>query len=33
VRGNPIEQPAIYIGLFLLLAGNVMMHRMVNFKY
>lgn len=33
VRGNPIVQPAIYIGLFLLLAGNVMMHRMVNFKY
>ena len=33
VRGNPIVQSAIYIGLFLLLAGNVMMHRMVNFKY
>ena len=33
VRGSPIVQPALYIGLFLLLAGNVVMHRMVNFKY
>lgn len=33
VRGSAIVQPAIYIGLLLLLAGNVVMHRMVHFKY
>src|SRR6516165_4062482 len=33
VRGNPILEPAIYVGLFLLLVGNVVMYRMVHFKY
>ena len=33
VRGSPILEPAIYVGLFLLLVGNVVMYRMVHFKY
>ena len=33
VRGSPILEPAIYVGLFLLLLGNVVMYRMVHFKY
>ena len=33
VRGSPILEPAIYVGLFLLLVGNFVMYRMVHFKY
>lgn len=33
IRSNPIVEPAIYIGLLMLLVGNVIMYRMVNFKY
>lgn len=33
IRSNPIVGPAIYLGLLLLLVGNVIMYRMVNFKY
>ena len=33
VRGSAILEPAIYVGLFLLLVGNVVMYRMVHFKY
>jgi tight adherence protein B len=33
VRSDPIVEPAIYIGLLLLIVGNVIMYRMVNFKY
>jgi tight adherence protein B len=33
IRSNPIMEPAIYIGLFLLIAGNIIIYRMVNFKY
>jgi tight adherence protein B len=33
IRANPIVEPAIYLGLFLLLVGNLIMYRMVNFKY
>lgn len=33
IRSNPIVEPAIYIGLALLVVGNVIMYRMVNFKY
>lgn len=33
IRSNSIVTPAIYIGLILLFVGNVIMYRMVNFKY
>jgi tight adherence protein B len=33
IRSNPIVTPTIYLGLALLLVGNVIMYRMVNFKY
>jgi tight adherence protein B len=33
IRSNPIVGPTIYLGLLLLLVGNVIMYRMVNFKY
>jgi tight adherence protein B len=33
VRDSPIVQPAIYIGLGLLLFGNIIMRRLVNFRY
>jgi tight adherence protein B len=33
IRTNPIVEPAIYLGLFLLIVGNLIMYRMVNFKY
>jgi tight adherence protein B len=33
IRSNPIVEPAIYLGLFLLVVGNAIMYRMVNFKY
>jgi tight adherence protein B len=33
IRSNPIVEPAIYLGLFLLLFGNIILYRMVNFKY
>ena len=33
IRSSPIVEPAIYIGLLMLLVGNVIMYRMVNFKY
>ena len=33
VRGSAILEPAIYVGLFLLLVGNFVMYRMVHFKY
>ena len=33
IRTNPIVEPAIYLGLFLLISGNLIMYRMVNFKY
>ena len=33
IRSNPIVEPAIYIGLMMLLVGNIIMYRMVNFKY
>jgi tight adherence protein B len=33
VRGSALLEPAIYVGLALLLVGNVVMYRMVHFKY
>jgi tight adherence protein B len=33
IRSNPIVEPAIYLGLALLIVGNLIMYRMVNFKY
>jgi tight adherence protein B len=33
VRGTALLEPAIYAGLFLLLVGNIVMYRMVHFKY
>ena len=33
VRGNALLEPAIYLGLSLLLVGNIIMYRMVHFKY
>jgi tight adherence protein B len=33
VRGSAVLEPSIYVGLFLLLIGNVVMYRMVHFKY
>jgi tight adherence protein B len=33
IRSNPIVEPSIYLGLFLLIVGNLIMYRMVNFKY
>lgn len=33
IRSNPIIEPALYLGLFLLVVGNAIMYRMVNFKY
>lgn len=33
IRSNPIVEPAIYLGLLLLIVGNAIMYRMVNFKY
>jgi tight adherence protein B len=33
VRGSALFEPAIYVGLALLLVGNVVMYRMVHFKY
>ena len=33
IRSNPIVEPAIYLGMLLLIVGNLIMYRMVNFKY
>jgi tight adherence protein B len=33
IRSNPIVEPAIYIGLSLLAVGNLVIYRMVHFKY
>ena len=33
IRSNPIAEPAIYSGLLMLLVGNIIMYRMVNFRY
>jgi tight adherence protein B len=33
IRSDPIVEPAIYLGLFLLIVGNLIMYRMVHFKY
>ena len=33
VRGNALLEPAIYLGLSLLVVGNIIMYRMVHFKY
>jgi tight adherence protein B len=33
IRSNPMVEPALYLGLFLLVVGNAIMYRMVNFKY
>jgi len=33
IRSNPIVESAIYIGLLMLLVGNIIMYRMVNFRY
>jgi tight adherence protein B len=33
IRSNPIVEPAIYLGLISLFVGNVIMYRMVHFKY
>jgi tight adherence protein B len=33
IRSNPIVEPAIYLGLLLLIVGNAIMYRMVHFKY
>jgi tight adherence protein B len=33
VWSNPIVEPAIYLGCFLLIVGNVIIYRMVNFKF
>jgi tight adherence protein B len=33
IRSNPIVEPAIYLGLVMLIVGNLIMYRMVNFKY
>jgi tight adherence protein B len=33
IRSNPIVEPAIYLGVLLLIVGNLIMYRMVNFKY
>jgi tight adherence protein B len=33
VRGSTVLEPAIYVGLTLLLVGNIVMYRMVHFKY
>jgi tight adherence protein B len=33
VRGSDLLQPAIYVGLLLLAVGNVVMYRMVHFRY
>jgi tight adherence protein B len=32
IWSNPIVEPAIYLGFFLLIVGNVIIYRMVNFK-
>lgn len=33
IWSNPIVEPAIYLGLLLLFIGNVIMYRMVHFRY
>ncbi len=33
LRGNAVLEPAVYLGLLLLLVGNIVMYRMVHFKY
>ena len=33
IRANQIYEPAIFFGLFLILVGNFVIHRMVNFRY
>ena len=33
VRSSQILGPAIFLGLFMLIVGNIIMYRMVNFKY
>jgi tight adherence protein B len=33
IESNPLVEPAIYLGLFLLVVGNAIMYRMVHFKY
>ena len=33
IWSNPIVEPAIYLGLLLLFVGNIIMYRMVHFRY
>jgi tight adherence protein B len=33
IRSNALVEPAVYLGLCLLVVGNLIMYRMVNFKY
>jgi tight adherence protein B len=33
IWSSPIVEPAIYLGLFLLIVGNAIIYRMVNFKF
>jgi tight adherence protein B len=33
IWSNPIVEPAIYLGFFLLIVGNIIIYRMVNFKF
>lgn len=33
IRSHPLVEPAIYLGLSLLIVGNIVIYRMVNFKY
>ncbi len=33
IWSNPVVEPAIYVGLLLLFIGNVIMYRMVHFRY
>lgn len=33
IWSNPIVEPAIYLGLLLLLVGNIIMYRMVHFRF
>lgn len=33
IRSNPLVEPAIYLGLLLLVVGNIIMYRMMHFKY
>jgi tight adherence protein B len=33
IWSNPLVEPAIYLGFFLLIVGNIIIYRMVNFKF